>query len=263
MGRTRFSPYQWSEKGYRQKRHYRAARFLDAKTVESIGLRSFLRSDVSDTFSGPILTIASGSILELLGILDTLFTKGSVVFSGTDGILSEDNANLFYDEATGRLGIGLTNPDEKITARGNIHASGTGATVKADGRIRWKDDLDFLGEFAHANTADRIYTMQNRAGTVAHLLNTRTETADYLMTTNDDVVLGDATTGTITITLPAVASMAGRTVVIKKIAPVAPANRVIVDGNGAETIDDALTATLLTRYESITLTSDGVEWWVL
>jgi hypothetical protein len=38
---------------------------------------------------------------------------------------------------------------------------------------------------------------------------------------------------------------------------------VIIDGNGTETIDGALTATLTTQYESIMLVSDGIEWHVI
>jgi hypothetical protein len=38
-------------------------------------------------------------------------TAGSVLFAGTSGILQQDNAGLFYDDSTNRLGIGDASPD--------------------------------------------------------------------------------------------------------------------------------------------------------
>ncbi len=38
------------------------------------------------------------------------FTLGSVVFSGVGGVLSQDNANFFYDNTTNRLGLGTSTP---------------------------------------------------------------------------------------------------------------------------------------------------------
>jgi len=73
--------------------------------------------------------------------------------------------------------------------------------------------------------------------------------------------------GDITITLPTAASSfnsvdgIGRIYRIKKID--ADADTVTVDGNGSETIDDGTTATLTAQYESITIQSDGSEWWIL
>lgn len=36
----------------------------------------------------------------------TVFTPGSIVFAGASGVYAQDNANLFYDAATQRLGVG-------------------------------------------------------------------------------------------------------------------------------------------------------------
>lgn len=40
----------------------------------------------------------------------TAFTAGSVVFAGGSGIYGQDNANLFWDDANNRLGIGTATP---------------------------------------------------------------------------------------------------------------------------------------------------------
>ncbi len=47
-------------------------------------------------------------ILYLDGTIDTIFTAGSVVFAGTNGVLTEDNANFFFDDTNNDLLIGGT-----------------------------------------------------------------------------------------------------------------------------------------------------------
>ena len=51
---------------------------------------------------------------------NTAFTAGSVVFAGASGVYSQDNANLFWDNANDRLGIGTATPAAKLDVIGNI-----------------------------------------------------------------------------------------------------------------------------------------------
>jgi len=41
-------------------------------------------------------------------------TVGSILFVGTGGIFQQDNANLFWDDANNRLGIGTTTPNHAV-----------------------------------------------------------------------------------------------------------------------------------------------------
>jgi hypothetical protein len=78
--------------------------------------------------------------------------------------------------------------------------------------------------------------------------------SEYCILANDDTA-----GGIITITLPAASTLDGRIYVIKKIGNTA---NVVIDGNGAETIDGALTATLTTQWESITVQCNGTAWFI-
>ena len=79
------------------------------------------------TFSGGPVT-ASGTITMAgtLGVANggtgtaTALTAGSVVFAGASGVYSQDNANLFWDDANNRLGIGTSAPTTQL----DIHGSG-------------------------------------------------------------------------------------------------------------------------------------------
>ena len=67
--------------------------------------------------------------------------------------------------------------------------------------------------------------------------------------------------GNITITLPAVSGCSGRIYHIKKID--SSAYTVTIDANSSETIDGALTQTLTTQYESITIQNNGSAWYII
>jgi anti-anti-sigma regulatory factor len=78
----------------------------------------------------------------------------------------------------------------------------------------------------------------------------------------DSLILG--TTGSVddmTIRLPAAASNTGRELTIKKVDN--GTKSVIVDGNGAETIDGSATKYLRSQYDSITIMCDGAGWQVI
>lgn len=88
-----------------------------------------------------------------------------------------------------------------------------------------------------------------------------TKNANYTLLTTDNVILGDATTGALVFTLPTAASAAGQVFFVKKID--ASANTVTVQGNGVENIDGSNTFAISTQYVSVTMVSDGSQFWVI
>jgi hypothetical protein len=84
------------------------------------------------------------------------------------------------------------------------------------------------------------------------------KTSSYTATAADSVILCNATSGNVTITLPTSVGTKGRQYTIKKTD--ASANLVIIDGAGAETIDGELTIELAVQYESMTIHSDNAGW---
>jgi len=82
--------------------------------------------------------------------------------------------------------------------------------------------------------------------------------ATYTVLLADHIVLADATSNAITLTMPSAASMIGRVVRVKAIS-VAGGN-ITIDGAGAETIDGATTLVLSALNAKTALFSDGVKW---
>lgn len=90
--------------------------------------------------------------------------------------------------------------------------------------------------------------------------NVRSLTASDTAEVNDwcDV---DATAGACTITLPPAVDSVGELIYVRKTD--SSGNAVIVDGDGAETINGAATRSLTVQYATVTLGSNGTEWCVL
>lgn len=88
-----------------------------------------------------------------------------------------------------------------------------------------------------------------------------TKTANYTATLSDYTILCDATSGAITITLPAASTSSGKIYNIKKID--ASGNNVVIDGNASETIDGATTQTITAQWTNRTIQSNGTAWFIL
>ena len=65
----------------------------------------------------------------------TAFTAGSLVFAGASGVYSQANAQLFWDSANSRLGIGTASPSAKLTLGAGTAAAGTAPLKLTSGTL--------------------------------------------------------------------------------------------------------------------------------
>lgn len=107
----------------------------------------------------------------------------------------------------------------------------------------------------------QLADLENLLGRTPMFFAVRSVTAATTIVDSDDLVLVDATSGAVTVTLPLAAVNAGRRFTVKKTD--ASGNAATIDGNGSETIDGATTAATTTQYVAITVQSDGTAWWVV
>jgi len=94
----------------------------------------------------------------------TSFTNGSLVFSN-GSVLTQDNANLFWDDSSNRLGIGTNGPS------GSLHIYGGGSEIIVDDAAANAADLFFSSsgtmKFAisrPANSSDLAFTLGTGGG---------------------------------------------------------------------------------------------------
>ena len=86
------------------------------------------------TGGSPLVAATQG-----LAIGDTVTgaTQGSVLFAGASSVLAQDNANLFFDDSTNRLGVGTNNPSVLLHIQENsldeiVRIESTDATAGAN-----------------------------------------------------------------------------------------------------------------------------------
>ena len=68
-------------------------------------------------------------------VADSIFanlTLGSVLFAGSNGKITQDNSNLFWDDLNKRVGIGTDSPSESLEVNGNIYVGVSAAATGAD-----------------------------------------------------------------------------------------------------------------------------------
>lgn len=87
-----------------------------------------------------------------------------------------------------------------------------------------------------------------------------TKTTTYSAVANDCIFLVDSTSGDVTIDLPTAVGISGKRYIFKLIEA---SNTCIIDGNGTETIDTALTKVLSVLQESVTIVSDNANWHII
>jgi hypothetical protein len=88
-----------------------------------------------------------------------------------------------------------------------------------------------------------------------------TVSGTYTVTPRDSTLLGDATSGAISMSLPTVASCAGRIYIFKKIDN--SVNSVILTPSDSAAIDGSPSYSLTSQYAMVRIQNDGVDWWII
>ena len=85
-------------------------------------------------------------------------TQGAVIFAGTGGALSQDNANFFWDDANNRLGIGTASPTERLQVHdGNVVITNSGTAGQL--RLHTPGGANYTAFVAQAQTGNITYTL--------------------------------------------------------------------------------------------------------
>ncbi len=159
--------------------------------------------------------------------------------------------SIFGVQVTGASGKGFTwsstDPSAATSSDTGLMRNAAGVVEVTNGNQNTYRDLKLRNFLGTGNLATGIAA----------------KTSSYTLTANDGTVTADATSGAITLTLPAVSGCNGRIYVLKRLN--SGANAVTVAANAAETIDGANTVTLGSQYSTLIIqgNADGTAWFKL
>jgi hypothetical protein len=187
------------------------------------------------------------------------FTNGGIVVTQTGS-------------GTGFISDTVTGPDFQFKRSGT--SRGYLSTAKVSGQFSTEAAIDDMVLRVEATSQSIYFNLNGGGGTAALQLNDSYvkikrslvlpfvfKTANYTLASTDYYVRADATSGSITQTLPDATAQGGQTFVIEKVD--ASVNTVIVATTSSQTINGASTYTLSSRYDSVTLFSNSAGWEVV
>ncbi len=124
-------------------------------------------------------------------------TTGGVIFAGAGGVLSEDNANFFWDDSTNRLGIGTNSLTYPLEVKGAIRTGIAGTS----GQLRIYSEqggTDYEVIFNPTSTmvANTTYYLPPNTGSNNYVLTTDgTGVLTWKAATGTGAVIGSGTAG--------------------------------------------------------------------
>jgi pectate lyase len=142
-------------------------------------------------------------------------------------------------------------PAQLIKFSGGVVQSTTSATANTVA------ERDGNGDLAAVNMAGST-GLKSGGSLFTHVVN---KTANYTAALTETVILCDATSGAITITLPPVAGVTDQVYIVKKID--SGGNTVTIDGNSSETIDGATTKVISSQWAVYRIITDGTAWFTI
>lgn len=175
-------------------------------------------------------------------------TSGTLMTAAETGAIEFNTDNLYFTITTGTVRKKVALYDDTSGATGDLYYRNSSGyftrlgigldgqkLVVASGTPTWKD--------SSAN------------------LPTATKTSNYTVSSTDAVIFANATSGNVTITLPAASGLAGYRFYVKRIDN--SSNTCTITRSGTDTIDGQTILTLDLQYTALMVVSDGSAWYIL
>ncbi len=174
------------------------------------------------------------------------FNSGDLLTVPEAGAVEFDTDRLYFTQTTGTTRKVLAAFDDSAGATGDLYYR------------------DASGEFVRLGIGSGNQVLKVNSGLPAWgqmILATATKTSNYTITASDTVILADASGGNVAITLPLASIASGYRFCIKKTD--SSSNTVSIDRSGSDTIDGSTSASISVPYVSITVVSNGSDWFII
>lgn len=180
-------------------------------------------------------------------------------------VKGENEANLIRtDAANDRVGIGTSSPTHVLSVVGAVSAS-----LGLSGSLtRLVNGTSYLAAGANVTITSasngQVTIAASSGGGGGGSGDYQSKSSDFSAGTSEYMFGINTTSGAVTATLPACASAgAGKQYIFKDVAGQAGSNNISIATNGSETVDGAGSANIMVASGSMTLMTDGSNWFVI
>ena len=176
------------------------------------------------------------------------FTSGTLMSTPEAGAVEFNNNLLYFTITSGTVRKKIAMYDDTSGATGDLYYR------------------DGSGNFTQLGIGSSGQTLRVTGGVPAWGdtgagFATTTKTSSYTIGASDTVILANATSGNVTITLPTAASLGGYRFYVKRIDN--SANSCTIARSGSDTIDGQTSIAINVQYTSLTVVSNGSAWYII
>lgn len=175
------------------------------------------------------------------------FTSGTLLTTPAAGSVEFLTDRLYFTQTTSTIRKVLAAFDDSSGATGDTYYRDSGGNFVRLGIGSGNQVLSVVSGLPTWQQA--IFATATKTGTT------------YTIGTSDTVVIADATSNNVTISLPTASTVTGYRYYVKR--KDGSANTVTVARSGSDTIDGATSQTLNAQYTSVTVVSDGSNWYII
>lgn len=203
-----------------------------------------------------------------VGADDISVTDGSGIIVDSNGVHVGDGSGIFLTDDFVHVGAGngiIVNDDDVAVNPGSgivVNTNGVNVDIAGQTATTTPDDQDKI--LIHRTDDGNLYHIEY-SNFVAGLGTTKSieeitasKASSYAY---KDVTLGNAGSSSLTATLPPAADYTGKVLTFKKID--STGNTVSIAGSGSQTIDGGSSKSLYYNYESISIISNGTNWYII
>lgn len=212
-------------------------------------MKEHANDDTDNPLNGQHQNITIKASTGASGTAPITFNSGPTLTTPAAGAMEFNTDSLYFTITTGTTRKKVAIYDDSAGVTGDLHYR------------------DASGNFVRLGAGSSGQVLKVASGLPAWGNNatgfsTSTKTGSYNVGATDTVILGDASSGSIQLTLPLASSTNGYRFYIKRIDAVT-ANFCRVACNGSDTIDGQSYVNLDVQYMSIAVVSNGSAWYIL
>ena len=175
------------------------------------------------------------------------FISGTLLTSPEAGAIEFVTDTLYFTQTTSTTRKTIAAYDDTSGAKGDIY---------------YRDNSGYFTRLGIGSTNQVLSVASGIPAWAQPIFNIATKTGTtYTISSTDTVIIADATSNNVAITLPTASTVTGYRYYIKR--KDNAAHTVTISRSGSDTIDGATSQTLDVQYTSATVVSDGSNWYII